>query len=82
MSIHRIEVRPRTGDVDPRGDAAMHSARIAALPTLPTAVSTASVYLLDGDLAEDEVRRIADELLSNPVTEVAVVGVDDHAGLA
>ena len=30
MSIHRIEVRPKTGDVDPRGDAAMQSARIAA----------------------------------------------------
>ena len=74
MSIHRIEVRPRTGDVDPRGDAAMHSARIAALPNQPTGVLVASVYLLDGDLDDDEIRRIADELLSNPVTEEAVVG--------
>lgn len=74
MSIHRIEVRPRVGVADPRGDAVMHSARIAALEIQPTSVHTASVYLLDGELDVDDVRRIADELLSNPVTEQAVIG--------
>ena len=74
MSIHRIEVRPKEGAADPRGDAVMHSARIAALETQPTSVHTASVYLLDGQLDVEDVRRIADELLSNPVTEESVIG--------
>ena len=74
MTVIRIEVRPLKGSGDPRGDAALRRALSAGLPSLPTAVDTTAVYLLEGDLDEQAVQQIADELLSDPVTEEPYIG--------
>ncbi len=74
MTVHRIEVRPSSDAGDPRGAAACQSARTASLDAQPQAVQATSIYLIEGELDADAVRRIADELLSHPVTERSVVG--------
>jgi len=68
--VHRVEVRPKSGQRDPRADAVIRQAASLGLPR-PSAAQHASVYLLEGDLSEGQVRRIADELLADPVTQVA-----------
>ena len=69
-AVHRVEVRPKSGQRDPRADAVIRQAASLGLPR-PSAALHASVYLLEGDLSEVQVRRIADELLADPVTQVA-----------
>ena len=69
-AVHRVEVRPKSGQRDPRAEAVIRQAASLGLPH-PSAVQHASVYLLEGDLSEGQVRRIADELLADPVTQVA-----------
>ena len=69
-AVHRVEVRPKSGQRDPRAEAVVRQAASLGLPR-PSAAQHASVYLLEGDLSEGQVRRIADELLADPVTQVA-----------
>ena len=69
-AVHRVEVRPKSGQRDPRADSVIRQAASLGLPR-PSAAQHASVYLLEGDLTEGQVRRIADELLADPVTQVA-----------
>ncbi|MFM7800284.1 MAG: AIR synthase-related protein, partial [Planctomycetota bacterium] len=71
-AVHRVEVRPRQGQRDTRADAALRQASALGLP-VPSAAQHASVYLLEGELTEADVRRIAGELLADPVTQVAEV---------
>ena len=71
-SVHRVEVRPKPGHRDTRADAAVRQAAALGLAR-PSAAEHASVYLLEGDLTDAQVRRIADELLADPVTQVAEV---------
>ena len=73
MAVHRIEVRPTTDAGDPRGDAARRQAESAGLSQLPSRIDTTSVYLVEGDLDEAAVRRLADEVLADPVTEQATI---------
>ena len=71
-AVHRVEVRPRQGQRGTRADAALRQASALGLP-VPSAAQHASVYLLEGELTEADVRRIAGELLADPVTQVAEV---------
>jgi phosphoribosylformylglycinamidine synthase II len=74
--IHRIEVRSRPGHANPRAEAARHDAALLGLAAAPTRVDHASVYLIEADLSESQVRRIAAELLADPVTQRSTVGVE------
>ncbi len=74
MNVHRIEVQPTEGAGDPRGHAALQSARHAALDSLPDSIHSSSVYLIEGDLDAESLERIAHELLCHPVTEDVVIG--------
>ncbi|MEE3001884.1 MAG: phosphoribosylformylglycinamidine synthase subunit PurL [Planctomycetota bacterium] len=74
MNVHRIEVQPTEGAGDPRGQAALQSARHAALDTLPDSIHSSNVYLLEGDIDTASLERIAHELLCHPVTEAVVIG--------
>ena len=74
MTVTRIEVRPSSGNSDPRGEAALRRAESVGLQQLPTEVDTTAVYLLEGDLDEDAVRQISEKLLSDPVTEEPFIG--------
>ncbi len=69
MPVHRVEVRPRPGQRDPRGEAARRDA--AGLPQAPSRIETAAVYLIEGDLSEQQLDRLADTLLADPVLETA-----------
>ena len=72
MTVFRIEVRVPEGSQDPRGNAALKQANDAGFS--PSSIDTTAVYLIEGLLDESSVQKIADELLSNPVTEVANTG--------
>ncbi len=67
MPTHRFEVRPLPDAGDPRAHRLMREA--AALGTPRAAARTAKVYLLEGELTQQQRDAIARALLVNPVTE-------------
>ncbi len=71
--IHRVEVRPRRGQVDSRGASVAREIEALGLERKPKRVDHALVYLIEGVLTSEELHRIADELLADPVTQVAEV---------
>lgn len=72
VRVHRVEVRPREGEPDPVAAAALADAR-QWFGTVQ-AVQTARVYLIEAALTDEAVQRIAHELLTDPVNQVATVG--------
>jgi phosphoribosylformylglycinamidine synthase len=74
MTVHRIEVRPADGRSDPRGYAARVQAMSSGLDCVPRTVATAQVFLVEGDLNEASLHRLANELLCDPVTESMTIG--------
>ncbi|MEL7088834.1 MAG: hypothetical protein AAGL98_10420, partial [Planctomycetota bacterium] len=72
--VWRIEVRPAAGEADPRDAATLEAAR-SALGNTVTAVRTAEVFLVEAVIDEVQARRIADELLADPVNQTAALGV-------
>ena len=62
--VHRVEVRTKDGVPDARGAALLR--RAIAEPGLPrpTAVGSAQVYLIEGDLPADALRAVASQLLA------------------
>src|SRR4051812_16206908 len=74
-AVHRIEVRPKPGLPDAKGAAVCHEAQSLGLPQSPQQISSASVYLLEGELDESQLQQLADELLADPVTEIATIGL-------
>ena len=73
-TVHRIEVRPRRGRPDPRGIAACREIASLGLSATPTKVEATAVYLVEGELDEAAVNRIAELLLADPVSEEATIG--------
>src|SRR5688572_25952876 len=73
-AVHRIEVRPKQGMPDPRGAAALREAQSLGVSRVPDRIEAASVYLLEGELDDDQVQQVATELLADPVTEAATIG--------
>ncbi|MBL9121972.1 MAG: phosphoribosylformylglycinamidine synthase subunit PurS [Phycisphaerae bacterium] len=82
LKVHRIEVRPRRGQADPRGASVLRQIETLGLERRPKRVDYAAVYLLEGDLTSDEVHRIADELLADCVTQAAEIHPTDAAAKA
>ncbi len=72
--VHRVEVRPRPGQPDPLGDAACREAATLGLSRPPRRIDAAAVYLIEGELGEPAVRRLAEELLADPLTETVTLG--------
>jgi len=79
MTIHRIEVRVRSGLADPRADRLMARARDAGIAL--AGARAAKVYLLEGDLDEASVDRIRDSLLTDPVAETSNPGAVEASGV-
>ncbi|MFM8874074.1 MAG: phosphoribosylformylglycinamidine synthase subunit PurS, partial [Phycisphaerales bacterium] len=71
-AVHRVEVRPRSGHRDVRGESVARQAASLGIPA-PREARHASIYLLEGELSAADVERIARELLADPVTQVASV---------
>jgi phosphoribosylformylglycinamidine synthase len=73
-AVHRIEVRPRTGELDPRGEAAQRNAQTLGLTRAPRRIDTAAVYLMQGELTDEQLTVLAETLLADPVMETATIG--------
>jgi phosphoribosylformylglycinamidine synthase II len=69
LPIHRIEVRPRRGHHDPRGQAVAKSIESLGLSRAPRKVEHTAVYLIQGELTAGELDRVANELLADCVTQ-------------
>jgi phosphoribosylformylglycinamidine synthase II len=82
LKVHRIEVRPRRGQSDPRGGAVLRQIESLGLERRPKRVDHAAVYLLEGDLNSDEIQRIAEELLADCVTQAAELHASEAAAKA
>ncbi|UYV14113.1 MAG: phosphoribosylformylglycinamidine synthase subunit PurS [Phycisphaera sp.] len=78
MPIHRLEVRPKRDAGDPKATRLMREA--AALGYTLQAARTAKVYLLEGDLTDQQRDAIARALLVNPVTE-SLANENGHTGV-
>jgi phosphoribosylformylglycinamidine synthase len=79
--IYRIDVRtkPDAGGIDRTGEGVRRE--IAELGTKVGAISTWRIFLLDTPASKEEVRRVAGELLADPVVEEAEA-VERHAAEA
>jgi phosphoribosylformylglycinamidine synthase subunit PurSL len=82
LKIHRIEVRPRRGQSDPRGASVLRQIETLGLERRPKRVDHAAVYLLEGELTGEEVSRIAEELLADCVTQAAEIHATEAAAKA
>ena len=71
-AVHRVDVRPKPGMRDPRGERVLRQAESVGLPR-PAHAEHAAVYLVEGDLTAAQVQAIAGSLLADPVTQVAEV---------
>ena len=78
--LYRIEVRPQPGAADPHGAAALRKAQLAGLERPPGRIDLSRVYLIQGDLDPQQVRRVAEELLADPVSEQVFIGAAPPAG--
>ncbi|MBF0531591.1 MAG: phosphoribosylformylglycinamidine synthase subunit PurL [Candidatus Omnitrophica bacterium] len=73
--IWRIEIKHKSGIVDPLAGAVLKTA--VELGVRPVeAVETVGVFLIQGELSADAARRIGRELLTDPVTQECVCSVD------
>ncbi|MEK6701342.1 MAG: AIR synthase-related protein [Planctomycetota bacterium] len=75
--VHRFEVRRRPGFADPKAEAIT---RLATSQGLSCAVGIARVYLVEAALSGEACSRVANVLLADPVTEVAIKGVGSESG--
>jgi phosphoribosylformylglycinamidine synthase len=67
--VWRVEVHPQNPDADPRAASIRHEVRESALAPDLAAVRCAAVYLFQTALDQAAVERIADQLLTDPVTQ-------------
>ena len=70
--VFRVEVRPSPGQPDPHGQALLQHAR-EQLGNI-TAVHTARIYLIQAPLSEPQAKKLAQELLTDPVNQDATAG--------
>ncbi len=77
--IHRVEVRPRRGHHDPRGQAVQRAIESLGLARQPRKVEHAAVYLIEGGLSGQEMDRVANELLADCVTQTAEIHASNRA---
>lgn len=81
-AVYRIEVRPKPGAPDPKGAAALRDVQSLGLPAAPHQIDSANVYLLEGELNDDQIVQLTDELLADPVTEQATIGASRPSAAA
>jgi len=76
---HRVEIRSKDGFGDPHADGIHHQIRELGIESV-SAVRSARLFFLYGDLTEDDARRVAGELLADAVSEQYVLGASPRAG--
>jgi len=75
MIAFRIEIHPRAGQSDPRGEAVRRSVQELGIGDA-TSVSVSDLYFLRGDLSDGDVEVICRDLLADPVTQTWCVARD------
>lgn len=70
--VHRVEVRIKPGRIDPR--AASLARQAATLGIHLSSTESARIYLIQGNLSDSALQRIATRLLADPVTEESTLG--------
>ena len=78
--VQRIEVRSKDGVPDARGEALLRRAAVEPGLPRPSSVRSAQVYLIEGSLDAHQLRGVAEQLLADPVTQVATVGCAPSQG--
>ncbi len=71
-TVTRFEIRPATGRADARGDAIARAAAGAGIPV--QSVRSCRVYLVEGALSPEQIQRVQEKLLRDPVLETGSVG--------
>jgi len=66
--VHRIEIRPKAGFGDPHAAGVLAQTKELGIETV-TAVRSVRLFFLFGELGEQDARRVAEELLIDPVVE-------------
>ncbi|TET55639.1 MAG: phosphoribosylformylglycinamidine synthase, partial [Dehalococcoidia bacterium] len=80
MLLYRVEVSIKDGFRDPKGEALQKDILDLGIASVKQA-RVSDIYLIEGDLGENEVRRICEELLVDPVVE-AYSCYEANAGLS
>ncbi|KKL07180.1 hypothetical protein LCGC14_2588600, partial [marine sediment metagenome] len=73
--VNRVEVRMRDEFNDPHAEGVLAQIRELGIDSV-SAVRSARLFFLAGEIAEQEIARIGGELLADPVTEEFAVGAD------
>ncbi len=73
QTIHRVEVRPKPGCVDVRGSSLLKRV-IADGGVDARVIDYAQVYLISGELNQSDLQFISQQLLADPVTQIAFTG--------
>ena len=79
-NVFRVEVRPKPGQADPVGEAARKRAMSLDLPSDPTKIESAAIYLLQGNITQKQLEQLADQLLADVVIDRATIGSDPQTG--
>ena len=77
--IHRIEVRLRKDFGDPHAEGVLAQIRELGVETV-SAVRSARLFFLEGQLTAEDAWRVGNELLADPVTEEFRLGQGETAG--
>ena len=77
-AVHRIEIHPLPSAGDPRGDKLVAQSSALGFPL--DRAHTAHVYLIEGDLTNEQLDDICTKLLANPVVERVHVGASEPIG--
>ena len=71
--LWHIEIEPAPGHPDHVGERLAHRGRRARALAGPWSIRASRGFLIEGDLSEAELDRVADEVLRDPVVEAAIV---------
>ena len=81
-TVFRVEVRPKPGQADPVGEAAHKRAMSLDLPSEPTKIDSAAIYLIQGNINQQQLKQLADQLLADAVIDRATIGSDPQTSEA
>lgn len=78
--IWRIEIKDKTGVFDAAGDSVLKDILDCGIRSVKD-VKVTQVYLISGQLSEKDARKIACELLTDPIVQEYTVSLDDDSKL-
>ena len=73
MATYRVEIRPQQGRSDPQGAGVQHEIEELGITSVQS-VRAVRLFFLHGELSDAEAHRVADQLLTDPVTEQMHLG--------